>query len=210
MINYFNTIKKETNIIPKTILEIGSRDGDDANELKKLFSITNDNVYLVEPNPTQVDVIKNKYPYYKLYDVGILDLVGETLFYQYNNENKDLVGTSSFLNRTDGFYDNKNVAKIKINTITGKSLLKDINKNIDLCKIDVEGATLNVLKSFGDKLNTIKSFHLEVEHKQYWENQSLYEEIKMFMELNGYIELYKQSVYVEQSDVIYVFNQYLI
>ena len=210
MINYFNTIKKETNIIPKTILEIGSRDGDDANELKKLFSITNDNVYLVEPNPTQVDVIKNKYPHYKLYDVGILDLVGETLFYQYNNENKDLVGTSSFLNRTDGFYDNKNVAKIKINTITGKSLLKDINKNIDLCKIDVEGATLNVLKSFGDKLNTIKSFHLEVEHKQYWENQSLYEEIKMFMELNGYIELYKQSVYVEQSDVIYVFNQYLI
>ena len=74
----------------------------------------------------------------------------------------------------------------------------------------MEGATLNVLKSFGDKLNTIKSFHLEVEHKQYWENQSLYEEIKMFMELNGYIELYKQSVYVEQSDVIYVFNQYLI
>lgn len=210
MINYFNTIKKETNIIPKTILEIGSRDGDDANELKKLFSIANDNVYLVEPNPTQVDVIKNKYPHYKLYDVGILDLVGETLFYQYNNENKDLVGTSSFLNRTDGFYDNKNVAKIKINTITGKSLLKDINKNIDLCKIDVEGATLNVLKSFGDKLNTIKSFHLEVEHKQYWENQSLYEEIKMFMELNGYIELYKQSVYVEQSDVIYVFNQYVI
>lgn len=209
MVEYFKIIQEKTVITPKTILEIGSRDGDDSNQLQQLFSITNDNVYLVEPNPKQVDLIKQKYPNYKLYDVGILDTIGENTFYQYNHESKDLVGTSSFLNRTDGFYDNQNVAKIKINTITGKSLLSDINKPIDLCKIDVEGATLKVMKSFGNSINIIKSFHLEVEHKQYWENQSLYEEIKEFMQNNGYEELYKQSVYVLQSDVIYVLKEFI-
>ena len=50
MNEYYNVIKNKTNILVKNILEIGSRDGNDANSLKNLFQIPNENVWVVEPS----------------------------------------------------------------------------------------------------------------------------------------------------------------
>ena len=50
-----NLIKTKTNISPKTILEIGSMHGHDANTLKNEFNLNDSDVWVVEPNPHQQD-----------------------------------------------------------------------------------------------------------------------------------------------------------
>jgi hypothetical protein len=47
MKDYYDTIVGKTTISPKTILEIGSRDGNDADELMKYFQLNNEDVWVV-------------------------------------------------------------------------------------------------------------------------------------------------------------------
>ena len=82
---------------------------------------------------------------------------------------------------------------------------------MDVCKIDVEGLTIEVLISFGEDLNKIKSFHLECEHKEVWKDQKLYDDVAKFLINNDYTQIYFHycSGGTLQSDSIWVLNKYL-
>ena len=204
MVEYINSIKELTTIEPKTILEIGSRDGDDANILKVAFNVSDEMVWVVEPNPKQQTKIKEKYPYFNLIEHAIYN---EETTLKFNAVNEyDLIGVSSLLERNDNLYDQIDCDKIVVKTVLGSNLLKDINQEIDLCKIDVEGATYEVLESFGDDIIKIKSMHLENEHKEVWKNQKLYDEVKNYLLSKGFTEIYFQYVnnVILQSDTIWV------
>ncbi len=204
MVNYINLIKEKTKIEPKTILEIGSRDADDANILREGFQITEKNVWVVEPNPKQQAKISEKYPKFNLIKEAIFNEEKTLTFNAVNDY--DLIGVSSLLERNDKLYDRVDTEKILVKTILGSRLLQNINEDIDLCKIDVEGATYEVLVSFGDDISKIKSMHLENEHKEVWEGQKLYDEVKDYLSSKGFTEIYFQYVnnVVLQSDTIWV------
>lgn len=210
MITYFQTITEKTTIEAKTILEIGSRDGNDAQKLMEYFNLNSEDVWVVEPNPNQIEIIKTLHPNFNLVPKAIFSEETEHDFYQVVNGNPDDVGTSSLINRTDNWYKSKTKI-IKVKTITGDQLLNEINKEIDICKIDVEGLTLEVLKSFHKNLNKIKSFHLECEHRVVWENQKLYDDVSDFLINNNYTQLYFEycSGGTLQSDSIWVLNDLL-
>jgi FkbM family methyltransferase len=210
MKNYYNNIIEKTKISVKTILEIGSRDGNDANELMKHFQLKDENVWVVEPNPNQINIIKDTYPNFNLVPNAIFREETEHDFYQVDNNIPNDVGTSSLINRNDNWYESKtNIIKVK--TITGKQLLNKINREVDVCKIDVEGLTIEVLISFGETLNQIKSFHLECEHREVWKNQKLYDDVAKFLIDNNYTQIYFEycSGGTLQSDSIWVLNNYL-
>lgn len=209
MVNYSNLIKEQTKIEPKTILEIGSRDADDANILKEIFDISDSNVYIVEPNPKQQIKISEKYPNFNLIKEAIFN---EEKLLSFNAVNThDLIGVSSLMERKDKLYDKIDSEKIMVNTILGSRLLSNINKEIDLCKIDVEGATYEVLISFGDDISKIKSMHIENEHLEVWENQKLYEDVKQYLISKDFTEIDFQYVnnVILQSDSIWVQTKYL-
>lgn len=209
MITYKNIILEKTTIQPKSILEVGSRDGDDSELLRDFFSINEDMVWVVEPNPNQQIKIKEKYPRFNLVTEAIYSEEGEKWFNAVRSS--DLIGVSSLLDRKDGLYSNTNTERIVVNTITGYKLIERIDTEIDLCKIDVEGATFEVLKSFGDKIHMIKSMHLENEHLEVWSGQKLYDEVKTYLESMGFVEIYFQYVnnVVLQSDTIWCQKKYL-
>lgn len=209
MLNYIYTIKEKTNIEPKTILEIGSRDADDANILKEGFQIEAKKVWVVEPNPKQQAKIFEKYPNFNLIKEAIFNEEKTLTFNAVNTY--DLIGVSSLFQRNDRLYDKIDSEKILVNTILGSRLLKNINEEIDLCKIDVEGATYEVLVSFGDDICKIKSMHLENEHKEVWEGQKLYDEVKDYLISKGFTEVYFQYVnnVALQSDTIWVQTNFL-
>jgi FkbM family methyltransferase len=204
MVNYIHLIKEKTNIEPKTVLEIGSRDADDANILREGFQIDEAKVWVVEPNPKQQVKISEKYPNFNLIKEAIFNEEKTLTFNAVNAY--DLIGVSSLLERNDRLYDRVDSEKIMVNTILGSRLLQNINEEIDLCKIDVEGATYEVLVSFGDDISKIKSMHLENEHKEVWEGQKLYDEVKEYLISKGFTEIYFQYVnnVVLQSDTIWV------
>ncbi len=210
MKTYHNNITEKTTISVKTILEIGSRDGNDANQLMNYFNLNSDDVWVVEPNPKQVTIIESSYPKFNLIPKAIFSEETEHDFYQVDNNNPNDVGTSSLINRNDDWYESKtNIIKVK--TITGKQLLTKINRDIDVCKIDVEGLTIEVLISFNNTLSQIKSFHLECEHKEVWKGQKLYDDVAKFLTDNNYTQIYFNYCPggTLQSDSIWVLNNYL-
>jgi FkbM family methyltransferase len=209
MVNYVHLIKEKTIIEPKTVLEIGSRDADDANILKEGFQIDESKVFIVEPNPKQQVKITEKYPNFILFKEAIFNEEKTLSFNAVNSY--DLIGVSSLMERKDRLYDRVDSEKIMVNTILGSRLLSNIDEEIDLCKIDVEGATYEVLTSFGDDIVKIKSMHLENEHLEVWENQKLYEDVKDYLLSKGFTEIYFQYVnnVVLQSDSIWVQTKFL-
>jgi FkbM family methyltransferase len=210
MKNYYNVVLNKTNIKVKKILEIGSRDGNDANFLKKLFNLNDEDVWVVEPNPIKIKEIKEKYPKINLVEFAISNTEGEHTFNQVVGDDIS-AGTSSLIDRADDWYEKTKTNKIIVNTIRGEKLLEIIKEEIDVCKIDVEGFTYEVLESFDKKLSNIKSLHVECEHKEVWKTQKLYEEIKDFLNKKNFVEVYFSftSEHKLQSDSIWVYKDYL-
>jgi FkbM family methyltransferase len=211
MLIYKNYILEKTTINPKSILEIGSRDGKDADELRSYFDVSSENIWIVEPNPAQQNDIINSYPNINLIKNPIFNEEKTSTFYAVDTSDQILNGTSSLLNRIDNLYKNINTYEIEIETITGSKLLNIIGKEIDLCKIDVEGATYEVLESFMDDLHKIKSIHIECEHRPVWENQKLYDDVSNFLLKNNYIQIYFSycNNHDLQSDSIWVQKKFI-
>ena len=209
MINKYVEILQKLNLTPKVILEIGSRDGMDAHYFKEQFNIENKDVYIIEPNPLMVKNIETKYPNYTIFDVAISLNEGIHEFNQVVDGGMNPIGVSSLLNRTDNFYNIFLTNKINVKTTKGSNILNIINKNIDICKIDVEGLTYEVLVSFGESINKIKTFHLETEHTVLWENQKLHKDVFNLMNMLGYSLLWEGGCSL-QADTIWVQNSLLI
>lgn len=214
MINdYIQYIVSNTEMVPQNILEIGSRDGLDANAVKNMFAIPDDRVYLVEPYQYHIDAIKATFPQYRLFECGIGSRKGKFNFYGIKTADKNYSGMSSFLERNDTIYQQfqhqGNLEVLEVEAITGSDLLDQINEDvIDLCDLDVEGMTYDVLMSFGDKINKIKTLHFECEEEQLWKYQLLYPIIRNYLESRNFVEVFKKPVYHKQLDLIYINKSY--
>lgn len=209
VVDYIDVINEKTNLKPNSVLEIGSRDGYDAENLRLAFRIKRNNVWVVEPIPSQVKIIKQNYHGINVLEFAISDKNEKLQFNKVND--KSLIGVSSLLNRIDNLYDKVDSEKIIVECITGEKLLDIINQEIDICKIDVEGLTYEVLTSFGKQINKIKSFHIECEHRPVWNNQKLYDDVADYLVEHGFV--LSNFNYVEgdtlQSDSIWVQFRYL-
>lgn len=197
-------LKKQISI--SSFLEIGSRDGFDAERVSKLLNIPPKNIYIIEANPDCYIKIKKQFPLYKVLNYAIYKTEGILYF---NKVYKDNIGTSSLFNREDNFYEDKS-EKIEVQSITGKTAMQKLNiREIDFCKIDVEGATYEVIESFGDEIKKIKLLHIECEHRAVWQSQKLYPEIKEKLIENGFQQIYFEYVSSAglQSDSIWVLKE---
>jgi len=211
MTEYYKILNEKANISPITILEIGSRDGNDAETLRSMFKIDPKNVWVVEPNPIQQNSILGRYPNVNLIKSPIFNEEKTLTFYGVNVSDQTLNGVSSLMDRVDGLYNQINTDKIELQTMLGSTLLDIIDNDIDLCKIDVEGASYEVLESFGDKINKIKSLHIECEHRSVWVNQKLYDDVSLFLTKNNFTQVYFKHCAGDtlQSDSIWVQTNFL-
>lgn len=158
---YFN--KNDINVI----MDIGSMDGGDAVFFKKYFDHAL--VYSIEGLPENYDkFIKN------LDDViGIKSVManydGTCKYHQ-----KNINGIHGIYDRGQS-YGNK---IIDLECVRLDTLCKIYNiKQPDMIKIDVEGATFDVLEGCGDLINNIKIMHIETETYPFFRNQRLHDEV---------------------------------
>lgn len=193
MQTYVSTINS-LNITPKTVLEIGSRDGHHAEALRRAFNINDGDVYVVDANPKQHKRITSNYPGFNFIGNAISDKKGTLDFYQINTGDEDWDGISGLLDRPE-LYNQEftNTKKIEVESITGKELLDSIERDIDICKIDVEGLTYEVLQSFGQDLDRIKTLHIETEQREVWSGQKLDSDVKALLESRGFVKLHNKT-----------------
>lgn len=174
------------------VIDIGTRDGDDAYYLyKKLNSTT---VIAIDANLEAVNRTRSKYPWMGVVYGAIAAEDGETEFHIVSDDDKESYGTSSIFNKDRSvhpapeYYANK-IEKVTVPSIRMDTLLTrlGLNEKIDVIKLDTEGYSWQVLQGFGDRLKDVRLFHLETEKTPVHDDHVTTEKITQFMEDNGFI-----------------------
>jgi FkbM family methyltransferase len=161
-------------------MEIGSLHGNDMKLLQDRYPSAN--FHIIEAHPVYAKRIKQKYPQFNVYEFAATDRDQIVTFHGVNDEIKNQ-GISSMHERR-----NVNYTKYEVE---GKRMDTFLNSHsfysLDIVKIDVEGHSLEVLESFGNRLKHIKCIHIENEHIPVWTDQKVYAEVEKFLVEKGFI-----------------------
>lgn len=186
----------------KNIIEIGSLNGKDALFFKNSFP--NSNVFCIEGLPDNYDTYLKDLTEITPINVVISNYDGEIKFFK-----KNINGLHGILNRGDEY--GSETLTLKCKTI--QTLCYEYNiTTLDLVKIDVEGATYQILESMGNILKTIKIMHIETESYPFFQGQILDNEVVNFLTINNFKLLDKTSVTInngQQHDSVWVNKLFL-
>jgi FkbM family methyltransferase len=144
-----------------TVIDVGTRDGDDAEFLRERLFVKN--VYAIDANPLAVADAKSKYPNFNIFETAVSNYDGTTKFVQIISNDKDHAGSSSIENYS--FFEEAQYNTIEVPVTRMDTLLDslDIELPIDIIKVDIEGYTHEFLEGLGEYIKNVKLFHLETE-----------------------------------------------
>lgn len=200
------SMRQFANFTPKNIVEIGSRDGHDTDYMRRMFNLPEDCCYIFEAHPDCYSMIGKNYPGFNLFNCAITDKTGVVQFNAGIVGLENNIGGSSMLKDVTGNF-KSNVVSVdgwRFDEVCSKLELQEI----DLIKIDVEGHTKEVLDGFGVMLDKTKAIQVELEHKECWEGQALYEDIKKYLLNNNFIEVFFIRHAHDQSDSFWIKDGY--
>jgi FkbM family methyltransferase len=174
------------------IIDIGTRDGDDAYYLYKNLNSTR--VIAIDANTSAIASTQAKYPWMDVIYSAVTHQDGDTEFHIVKGGNKEASGTSSIFNKDRSidpapeYYADK-IHKVIVPSTRMDTLLArlGLNEKIDVIKVDTEGYSWQVLQGFGDRLKDVKLFHLETEKTPVHDTHVTTEKIIQFMEDNGFV-----------------------
>lgn len=171
------------------IYEVGSRDGNDGNELGKRISLNGSySPVLFECNPPQIEIIRRSYPEATVITEAISDKKGTVEFLQIHGD-KNQVGSSSMnLGRAKESWAQDH-STISVKTRRLDDVIKELGHSkteIDIMKIDIEHYTWEALQSLGRYLSNVRVFHLETEIEGVARDKTNMD-IALFMQERGYI-----------------------
>lgn len=168
---------------PKGIIHIGAHLAEEKNLYRNIGC---DNTIWIEANPEKYNSILNLLTGdERAFNYAITDIDNEKIpFYVTNN------GQSSSIFEMDKHLEYyKDIVVSKVIDVTTKrmdSLIKDNNIDINLynfLNIDIQGAELLALKSFGELLNKIDLIYIEVNFVKLYTGTPLLEEIDNYLKL---------------------------
>jgi FkbM family methyltransferase len=174
------------------IIDIGTRDGDDAFYLYK--ELQGSKVIAVDANPKCFQITKNKYPWMHTYQCAITDKDGESNFTQVIDDNIEVLGTSSIFNKDTSIdppasYFEGKTREITVPTSRLDTLLLKTEDagTIDVVKIDTEGYSWQVLQGFGERLKDVRILHIETENYQLHPDHVTGDKVADFMRTHGFV-----------------------
>ena len=186
----------------KNIMEIGSLNGNDSLLFKSHYPEAN--VFCIEGLPDNYNQYLKELTNITPINAVIADYDG-VIQYHY----KDINGIHGILDRGQQY--GSNVLELKCYTI--KTICKNYKiDSIDLVKIDVEGATYEILNSMGDILKTIKIMHIETESYPFFKNQKLHDVVADYLSEKGFSMIDMTRVMIAdgyQHDSVWVNNDFL-
>jgi len=185
------------------ILEVGALDAKDSLFFKKHFP--NSNVYAIEGLPDNYNTYMSNLSDITCINAVINNYDGVTEYHVKNTN-----GIHSIFDRGSKY----GTKIITLPCYKLKTLCENYNiEKIDMMKIDVEGATYQILKSMDDMLENVKIMHIEAETHPYFKNQILLNDVFDFL-TNKNFKLIELSYVVidehgKQSDSVWINKKYL-
>ena len=196
---FVNWVNNYTTIKVKNIFEIGANFAQDADYLAYRFKIKPLDVYVFEAHPELYKAIV-KLHNFNMYNNAVFNEEKEITFnvVPINSRN---TGISSIFDLD---------SKIVCEKVSVKSIRMDnfMNKNniekIDFLKLDVEGATYEVLDGFGERIKDIQAMHIEAEHgKVSFKAKKYFDDIAELLNKNEFEIVYLNRV-ANQSDSFWI------
>ena len=220
MIEYYVHILKQ--YIPNfdssslVIFDIGSRDCKQSLEFASYFP--NSSIYAFECNPTTLSICRSNIENTKqitLIDKAVNIYDGRCKFFPINSEKtittwSDGNPGASSLFKANGQYDIETYVQdeIEVDCTRIDTIMKKNNINhVDIIWMDLQGAELLALESFGELINNVKFIHTEVSFKPMYEGQVLFSEIHDFLLNRGFTNITPIERKGWQSDIIYMRKQ---
>lgn len=175
--------KRLVNMSNPTIFDIGSFDGRTAKAYAKYFSDAT--IHSFEPFPESFKRLQtNKLRQnHILNNCAVSDKNGEATFYvnAYKATNS-LLPSSAYGEKINPSQHTESTIVVPQITLDHYCTVNNVN-NIDILKLDVQGAEMKVLEGAKNLLSNqkIQVIFSEVEFRQIYENQALYEELATFL-----------------------------
>jgi len=205
-------ILENSDIAPTNIFEIGASNGNDSEFMRNHFNIPPENVFCFEPNPSNVRDLTEWHPNFNIFPVAVSDFTGKKTF-QCHIHASDVSSFRKLLNTNHNYpgLSEQNYTEHEVDVLRMDYIINHYDiKNIDVCKIDVEGNSYEVLQGFGDKLNIVKFLHVEAEKEVYFDNQPwLFIDVKNFLTEKGYAMVKYYDIGDVQCDTWWVRNDVL-
>jgi FkbM family methyltransferase len=141
------------------IVDVGSRDGDDAQLLlSKLGNDKTCEVICIEARKDAADEIKKNYPNFIVFPTAVSNFIGESKFVQMNEQ--EFLGSSSLeMVRATAYATESTIIDVPVTRLD--AIIKP--GTIDVLKIDVEGHSVPVIEGMGDLIKDVLVAHIETE-----------------------------------------------
>jgi FkbM family methyltransferase len=204
---YYTAKIKKSNV--HSVLEIGSRDAEDAVKLSEFYK---SHVYAFECNPSALSDCRksiDKNPNVTLIPKAAWHESGEISFYpirQIPGYWYNPGASSCFKVSKTGYHGCYAQDEVKVEAVRLDNWLEKAGiTQIDLLCIDAQGATMNIFKGMGKYLNGVKYIITEIEHNTIYEGETLRDEVNSFLEKNGF-KMYLGKVNRFFGDYLYIRN----
>ena len=155
------------------IVEVGTRDGDDANYLFK--ALNSERVIAVDANPVAIELTRSRYPWMRLVEAAATESEGTITFNQVNSPNKEIMGTSSIFSKDNSVSPSPQeyeglVTQIEVPTSRMDAILKD-HQEVDVVKIDTEGSEIPIIRGTKGLITDNRIKILQFEYGKCWQEQ---------------------------------------
>ena len=185
------------------LFDIGAHHGESVQYLKELFEKSS--IYSFEPDPESFQILSSKaVSGVNYYNLALSDANGRATLYRnkishtnsllkVNLKSEDSIGIAAAKTNDDRQYMSEFNLKFHVNTITLDSFAK-INsiENVDLLKIDVQGADSKVLNGGKETLKKTTIVVLEISFFDYYEQQTSFLDVELLLSPLGF-KLYSIS-----------------
>ena len=229
-IKLFSREKLIKNIVTSenpVIFDIGAHHGESVQYLKRLFEKST--IYSFEPDPDSFKILSSiALGGVNYYNLAASDSDGRSTFYRnkvshtnsllkVNLKSKDSIGIAAAKANDDNLYMSEFNLEFKVNTTRLDSFAKlNFIDNVDLLKIDVQGAESIVLKGGKEILKKTAVVILEISFFDYYEQQASFLDVESLLLPLGF-KLYSISEIsnnpmngrTDWAEVVYVNNNLL-
>lgn len=195
---YFIEQINKYNIKPKIIFDIGAYNAKHLQELGAEFNVPKENLWAFEAHPDMIQHCKKRTD--NVIEGVITDRDGWTDFNAIDLTQNCNHGCSSVF-QIDRPYKKHYTKMHRIDSLMYAQIIPG---RADIVKIDVEGASYEVLKSFGNMLKNVKILHVETETKEVFPGQKLQKEVIDFMGEEGFMVVHKLHIPKYQDDLIFL------
>jgi FkbM family methyltransferase len=154
-----NEYTKHFNDPISKIVDVGSRDGDDARWILKRLPVQEDvQVICVEARKNAAEAIQKKYPNFLVFATAVSNFVGSSKFVEMTE--KEFAGSSSLVLERQNVYPTESVI---IDVPVTRLDMIIPSGTIDILKIDVEGHSIPVISGMGERMQDVLLAHIETE-----------------------------------------------